>query len=186
MAVFIESKLIFICCFTIGISVNACFGDEGNLVNGYLTNHRFSPNSQVSIPARYSDQKALRNKNYKNQVHTNQFVGTSAAAVAQSTGSDVQSTHMQGNCGSMGVGTGLSGTKGWIVSMLPGKHEVRIRSGTGRVFLTTAKLTSMDFDAGRPYYITMEGISISSIIEWKVPNADWSDVPKQFLYPIRD
>jgi hypothetical protein len=68
-----------------------------------------------------------------------------------------QQAHAKGTCGRLGPGTGLSGDKGWVVSMLPGKHEFRVRGGTGKVYVTTARQAVVDFDAGRPYYIVIEG-----------------------------
>jgi len=93
-----------------------------------------------------------------------------------------QQAHAQGSCGSLGPGTGLVGGKGWIVSMLPGKHEFRMRGG-GDVFLTVAKMQSMDFDVGRPYYIAIEGAPAGATLEWKTRWKDWSPVGKTFLYP---
>lgn len=94
----------------------------------------------------------------------------------------LQRAHAAGSCGSLGPGTGLRDGKGWIVSMLPGRHEVRIR-GQGAVYLTVAKMTAMDFDAGRPYYIVADGLRPNSVIEWKVPGKGWAPVGKTFLYP---
>jgi hypothetical protein len=94
-----------------------------------------------------------------------------------------QRAHAAGTCGSLGPGTGLRGGKGWIVSMLPGRHEVRVR-GSGSVYLTVAKKTKMDFDAGRLYYIVADGLQSDSLIEWKVPGGkDWAIVATTFLYP---
>lgn len=95
---------------------------------------------------------------------------------------DAQKAHAQGSCGSLGPGTGLVGGKGWIVSMLPGKHELRMRGG-GEVYLTVAKLQAMDFDVGRPYYITIEGAPPGATLEWKTKWKDWSPVALTFLYP---
>ena len=107
------------------------------------------------------------------------------AAVSISTDHFAQSAHEKGQCGSMGIGTGLSGNKGWIVSMLPGKHELRVRGGSGRVFLTAAKQSILDFDAGRPYYVVVEGAGPAPVLEWKLPGSDWSVVSKYFLYPVK-
>lgn len=93
-----------------------------------------------------------------------------------------QSAHAQGTCGSLGPGTGLVQGKGWIVSMLPGTHELRIVGG-GEVFLTAARLRSWSFDAGRPYYISIEGSGPRATLEWKVPGKGWAAVPTTFLYP---
>ena len=41
----------------------------------------------------------------------------------------------------------------------------------------------MDFDAGRPYYVVIEGAQAKSTLEWKVPGQGWSPVPAAFLYP---
>ena len=100
------------------------------------------------------------------------------------TDQDAQRAHAQGSCGSMGPGTGLSGNKGWIVSMLPGKHELRVRGGSGRVFLTAAKQSILDFDAGRPYYVVVEGAGPAPVLEWKLPGSDWGVVSKYFMYPL--
>lgn len=73
--------------------------------------------------------------------------------------------------------------KGWIVSMLPGKHEFRV-SGEGRAFLTAARASTWDFDPGRPYYIVLEGTTPQSVLQWKEPGAgEWAIVPRTFLYP---
>ena len=66
--------------------------------------------------------------------------------------------------------------------MLPGHHEVRV-SGGGAAYLTAARISSMDFDAGRPYYVVIEGAQARSTLEWKVPGQGWSPVPTAFLYP---
>ncbi len=99
-------------------------------------------------------------------------------------GQKAQEAHGQGSCGSMGPGTGLSGNKGWVVSMLPGKHQFRVKGGAGQVYVTVARLASVDFDAGRPYYIVVEGAGSTPRLEWKVPGSDWAPVSDYFLYPI--
>ena len=93
-----------------------------------------------------------------------------------------QEAHRQGSCGSLGPGTGLEDGKGWVVSMLPGKHEFRMRGG-GSVHLTTARLTSVDFDVGRPYYIVVEGAVPGAVLEWRMLGRDWQPVARNFLYP---
>lgn len=93
-----------------------------------------------------------------------------------------QEAHQQGSCGSLGPGTGLEDGKGWVVSMLPGKHEFRVRGG-GSVYLTTARQTVVDFDVGRPYYIVIEGAPPSAVLEWKMLGRDWQPVARTFLYP---
>ena len=93
-----------------------------------------------------------------------------------------QEAHQQGSCGSLGPGTGLEGGKGWIVSMLPGKHEFRMRGG-GSVYVTVARQTAVDFDVGRPYYIVIEGAAPGAVLEWKMLGRDWQPVAKTFLYP---
>ena len=93
-----------------------------------------------------------------------------------------QEAHQQGSCGSLGPGTGLEGGRGWVVSMLPGKHEFRMRGG-GSVYLTTARQTVVDFDVGRPYYIVIEGAAPGAVLEWKMLGRDWQPVAKTFLYP---
>ncbi|MEO6747106.1 MAG: hypothetical protein ABIS28_20075 [Caldimonas sp.] len=111
------------------------------------------------------------------------FVLASIGVIAAETPDEqAQFKHAQGTCGSLGPGTGLREGKGWIVSMLPGRHEVRVVGG-GSVYLTVAKRTSMDFDVGRPYYIVVEGTGPRSILEWKTTGRSWSAVPMTFLYP---
>jgi hypothetical protein len=95
---------------------------------------------------------------------------------------EAQRAHAQGSCGSLGPGTGLRGGKGWVVSMLPGKHEFRVRGG-GSVYLTVARKSVVDFDVGRPYYIVIEGAAPDAVLEWKIPGSDWGPVSKFFLYP---
>ena len=107
----------------------------------------------------------------------------SAFAGATSSGDwKAQEAHQQGSCGSLGPGTGLEGGKGWIVSMLPGKHEFRMRGG-GSVYVTVARQTAVDFDVGRPYYIVIEGAAPGSVLEWRMLGRDWQPVAKTFLYP---
>ena len=95
---------------------------------------------------------------------------------------NAQEAHRQGSCGSLGPGTGLVGGKGWVVSMLPGKHEFRVRGG-GAAYLTTARQSVVDFDVGRPYYIVIEGAAPAAVLEWKMLGRDWQPVPTTFLYP---
>jgi hypothetical protein len=104
------------------------------------------------------------------------------AHAAASTDWKAQEAHQQGTCGSLGPGTGLEGGKGWVVSMLPGKHEFRVRGG-GSVYLTTARQTVVDFDVGRPYYIVIEGAAPGAVLEWKMLGRDWQPVARTFLYP---
>jgi hypothetical protein len=98
------------------------------------------------------------------------------------TDQDAQRAHAQGSCGRLGPGSGLKDGKGWIVSMLPGKHEFRVRGG-GKVYLTVARQSVMDFDVGRPYYIVIEDAPPNAQLEWKIPGSDWGPVSKYFLYP---
>ena len=94
-----------------------------------------------------------------------------------------QQAHGKGACGRLGPGSGLRDGKGWVVSMMPGKHEFRVRGG-GDVYLTTAKLAAtMDFDVGRLYYIAIERATPGSVLEWRILNSDWAPVSKYFLYP---
>lgn len=105
-----------------------------------------------------------------------------SAAVPVSSDVDAQRAHAQGACGRLGPGTGLGGDKGWVVSMLPGHHEFRVRGG-GSAYVTVARQTALDFDAGRPYYLVIEGAKAGSVLEWKIPGSDWAPVSKYFLYP---
>ena len=100
-------------------------------------------------------------------------------------GQGAQRAHTAGTCGTLGPGTGLRDGKGWIVSMLPGRHDFRM-SGRGIAYLTAARLASIDFDAGRPYYIVLEDSAPGSELEWKTPGGQWSRVDKTFLYPPQD
>jgi hypothetical protein len=95
---------------------------------------------------------------------------------------EAQSAHAQGSCGKLGPGSGLKDGKGWVVSMLPGRHEFRVRGG-GNVLLTVARRASMDFDSGRPYYIVIEDAAPGAVLEWKIPGSDWGPVSRYFLYP---
>ena len=112
--------------------------------------------------------------------------GGTATAAPGPPPSDVeaQRAHAQGACGSLGPGTGLSANKGWVVSMLPGRHEFRVRGG-GTALVTVARKSVIDFDAGRPYYIVLEGVAPNAVLEWKVPGSDWGPVSKLFLYPLQ-
>ena len=111
-------------------------------------------------------------------------IGAAHAARSAPTDQEAQRAHAQGSCGTLGPGTGLKNGKGWVASMLPGRHEFRVRGG--RVYLTTARQTVGDFDAGRLYYIVVEGAAPDAVLEWKVPGSDWGRVSKYFLYPPRD
>jgi hypothetical protein len=67
--------------------------------------------------------------------------------------------------------------------MMPGKHEFRVRGG-GEVYLTTARVKStLDFDIGRLYYISVEGAPKDAVLEWRILGSDWGPVSKYFLYP---
>lgn len=99
------------------------------------------------------------------------------------TDAQAQKAHAQGSCGSLGPGTGLGPDgRGWVVSMLPGRHEFRMVGG-GKVGVTVLKQTALDLDAGRPYYITVEGAPADGHLQWKVPGSGWGPVSKLFLYP---
>ena len=116
-------------------------------------------------------------------VSTLLFCTANALALAPvPTDQEAQRAHAQGSCGRLGPGSGLKDGKGWIVSMLPGKHEFRVRGG-GKVFLTVARQSVLDFDVGRPYYIVIEGAAPDAQLEWKIPGSDWGPVSKYFLYP---
>jgi len=111
------------------------------------------------------------------------FVAAPAFALsAVPTDQEAQRAHSQGSCGSLGPGSGLKDGVGWVVSMLPGRHEFRVRGG-GAVYVTVAKKSVLDFDAGRPYYIVIEGAKPGAVLEWKIPGSDWGPVSKYFLYP---
>src|SRR5436190_5214595 len=96
---------------------------------------------------------------------------------------EAQQAHAKGACGQLGPGTGLRDGKGWVVSMMPGKHEFRVRGG-GQVYLTTARVKSkLDFDIGRLYYISVEDAPADAILEWRILGSEWGPVSKYFLYP---
>jgi hypothetical protein len=104
------------------------------------------------------------------------------AGVAPPGDAEAQKAHAQGSCGSMGPGSGLKDGKGWIVSMLPGKHEFRVRGG-GVAYLTVARKTELDVDPGRPYYIVLEKAPADAQLEWRIMGGPWAPVSKYFLYP---
>ena len=114
------------------------------------------------------------------------LVVSSAAAAGRApvpTDAEAQQAHVKGTCGQLGPGSGLRDGKGWVVSMMPGKHEFRVRGG-GAVYLTAAKVKSaLDFDIGRLYYIAVEGAAPDAILEWRIMGSDWGPVSKYFLYP---
>lgn len=110
--------------------------------------------------------------------------GFAASLAPGPSDADAQRAHAQGACGRLGPGTGLVGDKGWVVSMLPGRHEFRMRGG-GAVYVTVARQSALDLDAGRPYYLVIEGAKPASVLEWKVPGSDWAPVSKYFLYPLQ-
>ena len=109
-----------------------------------------------------------------------------SAAMARSpvpTDAEAQQAHAKGACGQLGPGSGLKDGRGWVVSMMPGKHEFRVRGG-GDVYLTTARVKStLDFDIGRLYYISVEGAPKDAVLEWRILGSDWGPVSKYFLYP---
>ena len=99
------------------------------------------------------------------------------------TDAEAQQAHAKGACGQLGPGTGLRDGRGWVVSMMPGKHEFRVRGG-GDVYLTTSRVKStLDFDIGRLYYISVEGAPKDAVLEWRILGSDWGPVSKYFLYP---
>ena len=105
-------------------------------------------------------------------------------ALAAPSDAEAQAAHASGRCGSLGPGTGLGpdGT-GWIVSMLPGEHEFRVK-GKGTVGVTVAMRTKQEFDVGRLYYIVFKPQSPDAVLEWKTPfGGGWGPVSKLFLYP---
>jgi len=96
---------------------------------------------------------------------------------------EAQQAHAKGACGQLGPGSGLRDGKGWVVSMMPGKHEFRVRGG-GQVYLTTARIKStLDFDIGRLYYISVENAPADAVLEWRILGSEWGPVSKFFLYP---
>jgi hypothetical protein len=99
------------------------------------------------------------------------------------TDAEAQQAHAKGACGQLGPGSGLRDGKGWVVSMMPGKHEFRVRGG-GQVYLTTARVKSaLDFDIGRLYYISVEDAPRDAVLEWRILGSEWGPVSKYFLYP---
>src|SRR5438270_2083967 len=113
------------------------------------------------------------------------IVAASATCARSPVPTDVeaQQAHAKGACGQLGPGSGLREGKGWVVSMMPGKHEFRVRGG-GQVYLTTAKVKStLDFDVGRLYYISVEGAAPDAVLEWRIMGSEWGPVSKYFLYP---
>ncbi len=107
---------------------------------------------------------------------------TASALTAVPSDREAQQAHAQGACGRLGPGSGLKDGKGWIVSMLPGRHEFRVKGG-GKAVLTVARLSTLDFDVGRPYYIVIEDALPGAVLEWKIPGSEWGPVSKYFLYP---
>lgn len=96
---------------------------------------------------------------------------------------EAQQAHGKGACGRLGPGSGLREGKGWVASMMPGKHEFRVRGG-GDVYLTTSRVrAAMDFDVGRLYPIAVEGAKPGAVLEWRILGSDWAPVSKYFLYP---
>ena len=96
---------------------------------------------------------------------------------------EAQRAHANGTCGQLAPGTGLKDGKGWVASMMPGKHEFRVRGG-GEVYLTAARVKStLDFDIGRLYYISVEDAAPDAVLEWRILGSEWGPVSKYFLYP---
>jgi hypothetical protein len=96
---------------------------------------------------------------------------------------EAQRAHAKGTCGQLAPGTGLKDGKGWVTSMMPGRHEFRVRGG-GEVYLTVARVKStLDFDIGRLYTISVEHAPSGAVLEWRMLGNDWAPVAKTFLYP---
>ena len=107
----------------------------------------------------------------------------SASASPAPSDAAAQQAHAQGVCGQLAPGTGLKDGKGWVASMLPGRHEFRVRGG-GEVYLTAARVKStLDFDVGRLYTISIENAAAGAVLEWRNVGSDWAPVAKTFLYP---
>ena len=111
------------------------------------------------------------------------FAGRVFARAPVSADMELQQAHGKGACGRLGPGSGLRGGRGWVASMLPGRHEFRVRGG-GDVYLSAARLPSaMDFEPGRLYFIAVEGARADAALEWRILGSDWGVVSKYFLYP---
>jgi len=106
---------------------------------------------------------------------------TASAAAPVFSGEVAQKAHAAGSCGSLGLGAPAFARATAVVSMLPGNHEFRVRSGTAH--LTVARMTTLEFDVGRPNYIVLEGLRPGNVMGWKVPGKSWEPIAKDFLYP---
>jgi hypothetical protein len=99
---------------------------------------------------------------------------------------EMQHEHASGVCGSMAPGTGLTWmdkheVRGWVASMMLGKHELRVR-GTGAV-----EPQVVDFEPTSNRYVSLKltGVEKDSVLEWKIPGArNWEKVPTAFLYKV--
>jgi hypothetical protein len=83
--------------------------------------------------------------------------------------------HLAGRCQMVEPGTGITRPdgKGWITSLLPGKHVIK----TGRMSMV------IDFEPGRAYKITAPGGQVEWCPEFIPPGRDaCGPVPPAFLY----
>lgn len=90
-----------------------------------------------------------------------------------------------GMCGSLPVGTGLVGGRGWVHQPIPGPVQLRL-SGAGLVSTIGQKpqrSITLDMYAGRMSYIQTQDAPSGSRLEWKVPGYVWGPVPVGFQLP---
>jgi hypothetical protein len=121
---------------------------------------------------------------------------------------DAQWAHMQLRCGShKTAGTGLADLsdrepgmkRGWMASMIPGYHAVRVVGGGAVQFgpqrsrkqeaeeLRESTSGVVIYKAGMAQLITLFGVTKDSVLEWKPPGAkQWEKIDTAFLYPVKD
>ena len=90
-----------------------------------------------------------------------------------------------GMCGSLPVGTGLVGGRGWIHQPIPGPVLLRMSGGgtLSTIGQPTKRSITLDMYAGRLSYIQTQDTPPGSRLEWKVPGHAWGAVPVGFQLP---
>ena len=114
------------------------------------------------------------------------LLGGSASAMDRTafTEADAFKFVAAGMCGSLPVGTGLVGGKGWLHQPTQGSVDVRL-SGAGlikRIGYPASPAVTLQMVPGLMDYIEVIAPS-GSRLEWKVPGHVWGPVPTGFQLP---
>ncbi len=90
-----------------------------------------------------------------------------------------------GACGSMPLGTGLVGGRGWLHQPIPGPVVVWTEKG-GWITLhgfPAAQTATIDMLAGKPYFVEVRYVGPNDRLMWKVPGFAAGPVPLGFELP---